>query len=334
MKKLYILFFINSLLILSTLFFAESITLIDMMGREIEVPTKIDRIVATYKPATQFIFALNAQEKLVGVDDGSFTEKLFIALYPKITELPKVGSKKNGINIETVASLHPDIVILFPHNQAEETAAILEKMNISTIIINPESLEEIRETNLLLGEVLGLQEKSNIIDQQFEYILNLLERTKSLPMEKRKVVYFANSELLDTVGKGMLQNDLIEWAGGINPVAESKSGFVKISPEQLIAWNPEVIVTSQLFQGDISALLNEKKYQGIKAFQNNEIYRFPSKLEPWDFPNPSSYLAMLWLAMKLYPDLFTDVDFIKIADDFYYTLYGLNYTDLLNLVEN
>jgi len=322
------------LLTFAHVIFANTLTVTDMAGREVTIPSNIERIVTTYKPATQFVFALNAQEMLVGVDNKSTKEKLFTLIYTDVESLIEVGSKREGVNIETIASLNPDLVILFPHNQAEFTAFKLETLGISTIIINPESLEEIRETNRLLGEILGLEDRAKNVDNQFDDILKLLEKAKNLPEDQKKVVYFANSQLLDTVGKNMMQTDIIKWAGGINPAAKSDVGFIKISPEQLIAWNPDVIVTSQTFQGDIEELYKEVKYQNVKAFKNKQIHRFPSILEPWDYPNPSSYLGMLWLATKIHPELFSDIDFDKVADEFYYTLYGVSYSELLSKTGN
>jgi len=333
MKRISSFFLILFLLTFTSVLLSETITVIDMAGRKVTVPSKIERIVTTYKPATQFVFALNAQKMLVGVDNTSTKEKLFTLIYPEVESLIEVGSKREGVNIETVASLNPDLVILFPHNQAEFTASKLETLGISTIIINPESLEEIRETNRLLGEVLGLEDRAKTVDDQFDNILKILEKAKNLPEDQKKVVYFANSQLLDTVGKNMMQTDIIEWAGGINPAAKSDAGFIKISPEQLIAWNPDFIVTSQKFQGDLDQLYKEVKYQNVKAFKNKQIYRFPSALEPWDYPNPSSYLGMLWLATKIHPDLFSDIDFDKVADEFYDTLYGVPYSELLFKIE-
>jgi len=327
-------FLLSFLLIFTSVLLANTITVTDMVGREVTVPSNIERIVTTYKPATQFVFALNAQEMLVGLDNTSNREKLFTFVYPDVASLTIVGSKRDGINIETVASLNPNLVILFPHNQAEFTASKLDTLGISTIIINPESLEEIRETNILLGKVLRLEDRAKIVDNQFDNILKLLEKTKNLPKNQKKVVYFANSQLLDTVGKNMMQTDMIEWAGGINPAAGSDAGFIKISPEQLIAWNPDIIVTSQNFRGEIEELYEEEKYQNVKAFKNRQIYRFPSILEPWDYPSPSSYLGMLWLATKIYPELFLDTDFDQIADEYYQTLYGTPYSELLSKIEN
>ncbi|RAO98540.1 ABC transporter substrate-binding protein [Petrotoga sp. 9PW.55.5.1] len=334
MKKYFLFFIFIILLMLTTLFSSDFVIVRDMIGREVKVPLNVERIITTYKPATQFVFALNEQDKLVGVDDGSSREKLFSYIYPEIKNLTPVGSKREGVNIETIASLHPDVVILFPHNEAELTASKLEQLGIASFVINPESLEQIRETNILLGKVLGLEEKARIVDEQFENILNILQRTKNLPNNQKKVIYFANSELLDTVGEGLLQNDMIELAGGINPAAMNKKGFVKISPEQLIVWNPDMVVTSQLYRGNIDDLLNDPKYRYVNAFKNKEVYRFPSELEPWDFPSPSSYLGMLWLAINAHPDLFTDIDYEQIVNDFYYTLYGISYNELLNKANN
>ena len=67
-----------------------------MAGREVTIPSNIERIVTTYKPATQFVFALNAQEMLAGVDNTSTREKLFTSIYPEVELLVEVGSKEKG----------------------------------------------------------------------------------------------------------------------------------------------------------------------------------------------------------------------------------------------
>lgn len=305
-------------------------TITDMVGREVKVPKKIERVVTTYKSATQFIFSLGAQEKLVAVDIGSPRQKLFIKLMPGIKELPTVGSKRHGLNLEEIISVKPDLVVLFPYKDGPVVAEKLAKQGIASIIIKPESLEEIRETNLLLGEVLGLKEKARKIDRQYERILDHVAGLTGIPENEKKVVYFANSELFDTVGKGMLQTSMIELSGGINPASETKSGFVRISGEQLIKWNPDIIIVSQFFQGNINNLKNKKEYQAIKAFSSGKIYRIPSELEPWDFPSPSSYLAVLWLADKIYPEKLAGFNLNTIIDEFYKTLYGRKYSQLVD----
>ena len=53
------------------------------------------------------------------------------------------------------------------------------------------------------------------------------------------------------------------------------------------------------------------------------MYVFPSKIEPWDYPTPSSALGMLWTVNNLYPEVYSSKDYEKAAKDFYKKFYGI-----------
>lgn len=300
----------------------------DMMGRRVELPDQIESVVTTYKSATQFMLSLNAEDKLSGVSAKTDKQKLFVELKPELADLPQVGSKRNGINIETTAEIDPDLVILYPHRDAAETAEKLEELGIGTIIINPESLELIKETTLLLGDILDREKQAESVIKAYDRIDKLSSKTAEIKEESKKKVYFANSKFTDSVGEDMMQTSLIENAGALNPAAELKSGFVSVSAENIVEWNPDLIVASQYFSGELEDITADPKYQSLKAVKNKEVYRFPSKLEPWDFPSPSSYIAQLWLAVKAYPEYYQDLDYQKEVNSFYNTLYGKSFEEL------
>ena len=306
---------------------AEKRTVIDMMGREVKVPENVERVITTYTPATQFVMALGADDRLVSGASGLPNQTIFTKINPKINELPNVGSKNKGVNIESIMELNPDLVIMFPHGDGIETADRLKELGIATLVINPESFSQIRETNQLLGKALNLEEKAKKVDDQYQKILEISKKIRKIPESERKKVYFANSELLDTVGENILQTDLIEKAGAINPAKKTKKGFINASSEELIKWNPDHIIVSQFYRKSLDKLKNEEKYQSISAFKNNKIHRVPSNLEPWDYPSPSSALIIPWLAKKVYPKKFADLSFEKIVNDFYEKLYGKTFQE-------
>ena len=300
----------------------------DMMGRKVMLPAQVERLVTTYKPATQFVLSLQAGDRLKAVPIQTENQKLFMKLNPELAELPQVGSRRNGVNIETIASVNPDLVILYPHRDAIDTAEMLEKQGIQSIIINPESLDKIRETTNLLAAILGQEEQGEKIIEAYDRIETLTAKSSQIKAEQKKQVYFANSELGSTVGADMMQTSLIENAGAVNPAAALKSGFLNISAERLIEWNPDLIVVSQFFNEDLEELSAEPRFQALKAFNNSAIYRFPSQLEPWDFPSPSSYIAQLWLAVKTYPEKYEDLDYKAEVELFYESLYNISFSDL------
>ncbi|ADQ15641.1 ABC transporter substrate-binding protein [Halanaerobium hydrogeniformans] len=301
---------------------------IDMMGRKVIISDQVERIVTTYKPATQFVLSLQAGDRLKAVPIQTEKQQLFMKLNPELAELPQVGSRRNGVNIETIVSVNPDLVILYPHRDSLDTAEKLELQGIQSIIINPESLTKIRETTNLLASILNKEEQGEKIINAYDRIETLTARSSQIKTEEKKQIYFANSELMSSVGADMMQTSLIENAGAVNPAADLKSGFLNISAERLIGWNPDLIIVSQFFNENLVEISGDPKFQSLKAFKNGDVYRFPSQLEPWDFPSPSSYIAQLWLAVKTYPEKYDDLDYEAEVEQFYKSLYEKSFSTL------
>ncbi|MGM0445797.1 MAG: ABC transporter substrate-binding protein [Bacillota bacterium] len=297
----------------------------DMAGREVKLPDQVNRVVTTYRTATQFVFALDVQDRLVAADISFDRISLFSKLYDG-EKLPSVGSKRNGLNLEQIIEVDPDLVILFPHNEGPEVAERLEEFGIASVIIIPESYEQIEQATKVLGQALGVEKRADLVISKYDEIKELVENTSEI--EEKKKVYFANSELFDTVGKNMLQTSMIEMAGGVNPAKEVKSGFIKTSLEELINWNPDYIVVSQYYSGTVEELKDRPELQELKVVKNDNVFRFPSQVEPWDFPSPSSYLGIIWLAEKLYPERFDDLNLQEVIEDYYNTLYNKSYQEL------
>ncbi|MDZ7673219.1 MAG: ABC transporter substrate-binding protein [Halanaerobiales bacterium] len=308
----------------STGIFAQRV-ITDMAGREVELPDEVNRVVTTYRTATQFVFALNVQDRLVASDRSFERISLFNKLYNG-EKLPNVGSKRNGLNLEQIIEVNPDLVILFPHNEGPDVAERLEEFGIASVIIIPESYKQIEQATEVLGQALGVEKRADLVISKYNEIIELVEKTSEI--EDKKKVYFANTALFDTIGENMLQTSMIEMAGGINPAKKVKSGFIKTSLEELINWNPDYIVVSQYYSGTVEELKNRPELQELKAIKNDNVFRFPSQVEPWDFPSPSSYLGIVWLAEKIYPERFDELNLQGVIDDYYNTLYNKSYQEL------
>lgn len=298
----------------------------DMIGREIQVPERAERIISSYRPATHFIFALGAQENLVVYESGRPSRALLEQIYPAIAELPSFSGTL--INLEEVMALDPDLVILSPHGDGPQMASRLKANGITAAVINPESYDSILDTVDLLGILLGREEKAAEIRKFGEAILQIANRTKDIPASDRKSVYFSSGNFLDTVGEGLLQTEMIYLAGGENIAAVGGSGFLQFSIEELLRFDPDIVFISQFFREDMEELKKDPRYSALKAFRENQIYQFPSSLEPWDFPTPAALLGVVWMAQTLHPELFFDLDLLEIVESFYELLYGKGYSQL------
>lgn len=309
---------------------ADTRTVTDQAGRKVEIPAEVNRIVTTWRPCTFLVFAVGGQEKLVGVDNGSTAAPFTVGVYPEIENVAKVGDKKSGINVEEVVAAKPDVVFVWAEASNDGIIEQLETQGIPTLVIIPESAEEMKEAAALLGEVLGCTEQADkVIGYYDDTIAMIKDRLKDVPESERKRVYLAGAHgILSSCGSDFYQHYLIEQAGGINVAAELKGGWQNVSPEQLVAWDPDVIIADPYCKESMDdALKMDPGLNALKAVKNNQLYSFP-KIGQWSFPIPQSAMGILWLSKTLYPEQFEDIDLEKEVNSYYEEFFGVTYTEL------
>jgi len=285
------------------------------------------RIVSTYHPANSLIFGLQAHDRLVGVSKWSDRVRLFRMISPEISGLPQVGSRQSGINIETVISLNPDLIIMPPSVTGKEESKRLQELGFETLILNLENLDDFFITLKILGEKLGKSEDAEKLIQHFDNILKIVDDTTKNVTDKPKCYYASQRDILTTCSAQLLQSIMIERAGGIN-VARGLMGEKRaITAEQLLLWDPDIIFISANSPETYGTIAANPVYSKLSAVKNGKVYKFPSELSPWDYPSIEVFPAILWLSMKIHPELYTDTDFQKILDNFYTSIYGKSFTD-------
>lgn len=303
-------------------------TVTDMAGRRVMINKAVNRIITTFKPASLCVVSLGLAPKLVGVDNSSRQDRLHLAVFPGIAGLEGVGTKTTGINVETLISLKPDLVILYSQKEGLLLADRLEAMNIASIVILPETFDTIKDSLRLIAVAAGDQEKIVDVGQAMDEVIDFVSRRVSgISGEDKKTGYFASAlGLFNTATGNMIVHEIFDKAGIKNVSGELTGYFQDISPEQLVKWNPDIMMLSNHLKPGEVRKLSERTMQEISAVSNKEIYRCPSNLAPWDFPSPLTVLAALWIAGKAYPDRFSDVDIVKRADDFHQKLFGKTMT--------
>ncbi len=129
--------------------------------------------------------------------------------------------------------------------------------------------------------------------------------------------------MLSTAGDAMYQSDMIRNAGGINAAAEiTDTYWAEISYEQLLAWNPEVIILAADAAYSVEDVLADEVLADCTAVKNGAVYRIPNAIESWDSPVPGSVLGSLWLASVLHGDVYPAAEYEAAVTEFYETFYG------------
>ena len=321
---------ISTLVLLSGPPARAAVTLTDMAGNTAVLKQPAQRIVTTFKPATLCLLSLGLADRLVGVDTPSKKGPLQLAVHPAIKDLPGVGRKAAGLNFETIVALKPDLVILYAQMDGPGTGKRLNAVGIPAITIVPETFATIQESLKLMARAAGCPERADAVAQAMDDLTDLVQnRLAALPEAQRKTAYFASSlGIFNTTTANMIQHEIMTLAGVTNVSAGLTGYFQDVSQEQLIRWNPDLILTSKyLSQGQLHYLDN-KALQRIKAVAGHQIYRCPASLAPWDFPSPLTVLAGLWLAQTAYPEYFADIDFSERVDVYHELLFGKSLTEM------
>jgi iron complex transport system substrate-binding protein len=308
---------------------------IDLKGRTVKVKRDIDRLIVSYQPALYFVLALDVQEKLVTSIDiqgrpiGEFT--LPSAVYPQIEILPEIKGGSGNLNIEQIAVYKPDLVLLYPNNSLK-TSKRLAEIDVPSIIIDPEDKEKFKQSITLLGEVLDAEEKATQLIRYYDTIVREIEQKinihygdKQFP---KKRVYYADTDILSTISGDMFQSQMISDAQGIN-LSQSLTGWKqRISYEELIKWKPDVIIISSFSKLSVDNVLSETRLGDIPAVRDNNVYKMPSKTDPWDFPVPNAIIGTYWLASVFYPEVFDNKIVREKINEFYKSIYG---DDVVNI---
>ena len=316
---------------------SSAIVVTDAMGRTVKFDTLPQRIVLAGKAFFMILDALylfpEAGQRVVGLPDTTQTKTDF---YPVIdpNRTGKTFFQGNDVGPEQIVPAQPDVVITKSVN-AGKLGKALEQVNIPVVYVDLETPEQYTRDIAILGQLLGNPERAQKIDAYYKaQVDRVSSRGKNLQdADKPKVLLLQSAEKSGTVAFSIapaewMQTILVERAGGkaIWKEASDKGGWTIVNLEQIAAWNPDLVFIVN-YSGNskdvIAKLKADPKWQSLKAVKAGTLYGFPGDFYTWDQPDPRWGLGLTWLATKIHPALFSDVNINQEINQFY-ALYGLD----------
>lgn len=284
-------------------------TIVDMSGQILTVPEKITKLYATSPPSTYILYTIDPS-LIIGLnfDHSRGHNESSNILDSHFTSLPIIGGLQGGassINRETLLSLHPHAVISWNTDAASGFAAsLIQSSGIPTINVNLEDIPDVPKAYRFLGELLEKQART---EKLATYVEDVIATTKTLvehQKEKQPIVYYAQGTdgLLTECDKSS-HYLAIKLAGGINPhICEPSSGkgMEKITLEQVILYNPEIIIVQE--KEFFNSVKNDPRWRFITAVKTNRIYLVPKVPFNWIDRPPSfmRFLGLQWLTHLFY----------------------------------
>lgn len=311
----------------------------DELG-QITVPAESKRIATTAPAYTTAVLLLGGADKLVALEDNYGKNEWIKGKYPQLANLPVVFSG-NEVNMEELTKQDPDLVI-YASRYGENNLKQLQDLGIATVSSPKGSdkqgnkIDQLRARQVYLGEVIGgvQLDKAKKYSEEYLAIRSEIEaKTASIPETERPTVVQLSGagDSLQANNGSAIGQELITLAGGVNAGAgatgESKgpSGQTKIDPEQLLSWNPELLLVDSTKIRD--SIKSDPVLSGLKAVQNNNIIVIPNGAMAWAYNGPEEYLNMYFFAKAVHPELFKDVDMEARTKAFYKEYFGFDLTD-------
>lgn len=227
------------------------------------VDHKHQRIIALSPHSVELLFLLGAGDRIIATT--SFSD------YPEEAKAIPVIGGYNGIQIEKVLSLKPDLIIAWEGGNKLDDISQMERLGLNVYRSHTEVLTEIADEILRMGELTGLKEKAAVEADKF---ISGLAALKAKYMNRAPVRFFYQlwNEPLRAMAAESWINEMLVGCGGENIFDESIGDYPQVSIENVISSMPEAIIIPShhghgLGEGDFW-----QKWPEIPAVKNNRVF--------------------------------------------------------------
>ena len=319
---------------------AQDIPVTDTLGREVMIPQAPERILlGFYFEDFYAVGGADAYDRVVAISKDTWAGwrnlqwKTYAAAIPRLEELADVGEVDSGtFSLEAVVAAKPDLAILaaWQYKALGEVADRIEAAGIPVVVLdyNAQTVEKHVQSTQLFGQIMGAEERAKTLaDEYASQIAKIEERLAAMPKGKAPKVYVElarkGKDTVDNSYSGTQWGSVINQVGAINIADGQISNWGKLSPEYLLAQNPQAIllagsgwsgrdeavimgpnVDSALTHERMKAYLGRPGWDGLDAVKNGKVFGI------YHGGNRTLYdFAFLqFVAKGLYPDAFADVD--------------------------
>lgn len=307
----------------------------DSAGRTVTVPAEITSI-AVSGPLSQAYLLPLAGDMLVGVSNG-FADSAALYLPDYVTRLPELGQLYGGkgeMDLEALLAAAPDVVIDVGEAKktiVEDLDSLTEQTGIPFLHIDA-TVATAPDAYRMLGSLLGREEKAEELaswcESTYSRAAAMMEQVDA-DGARRTLLYCLGDKGVNVLAEGSFHAETVNLMGEnlaqLEQVVSSGSGN-EVDLEQILAWNPEVVLFAPDSCYDEVADLPE--WQSLEAISAGRYYETPSGPYGWLSSPPSvqRYLGTLWLGSLLYPE-YADYDLQEEVTAYYKLFYGCNLTD-------
>ena len=322
---------------------AETFTVVDHLGNKVEVPKKIERVAvaAIYPfPSVMAVF-LGSAKKIVGMSPFSMTAAragLLGEIFPEILDAKTDFTAGTDLNIEELLKLKPDVVFYYAGNA--KWTAMLQNAGIPAVAVASNNwdcdvMRTYDEWIALLSKVFPDNAKAKPVSEYskkaYEDIHKKVGKLKDSERKKILFLFQYDDQKIITSGKTFFGQSWCDVVGAKNAAEEIQVANAKITMEQIYQWDPDIIFITNFTPAMPDDLYNNKiaghNWSNVSAVKNRAVYKMPLGSYRSFTPGADTPVTMKWMAQKVYPKQFSDINIEKEVKDYYGRLYGVKLTD-------
>lgn len=253
------------------------------------------RIVSLSPAMTELLYELGLGESLVGVSES--------CNYPEAAKtLPRVGGL-GTTNMEALLSLHPTLVATTDF-ETDDTMRALQSSGVQVIEGHIATVPQMFDAFARVGQATGRSHQAQaLIDKMRTQLQSTARRFEQLPPERRPRVYLEIwHDPVTTAGRSSFLDDVVQHAGGVNVANGIAQAYPTISPEQVVAWNPQVIILcAGSTRGQGQQLMESRLgWEKVEAVQRHRVVD-DLDLDTLIRPGPRLADGIAQLTQQLYP---------------------------------
>ncbi len=274
---------------------SQALTVVDQTGHTVTMPAAPRRIVSLVPGVTEILFAIGAQDAIVGVTD-------FCDYPPDARRKARVGDML-APNLETLVSLKPDLVVATRSGNREETFDQLKRLGLLVYLVDePPSIAGVLRLVGGLGQLTGRQAAAAAVVAGVERRIASV-RQRVAGRSRPRVLYVLWPEPLIVPGRGSLISELIASAGGESVTADQAQGYPRMSLEAAVGRAPEVIILARHGAGTGPAAREQwQRLESLPAIRSGRLYAADGDLLHRYGPRVADGLELL--ARLIHPEAF------------------------------
>lgn len=285
---------------------ASELVVTDQRGVRVTLNQPARRIVAIVFPAAAMLMAVDSgPEHIVGVHDAAaaaIKQGILGEIFPKAKRIPSgVADQDFTPNVESVVALDPDVVVQWGDRGSGITAP-LQDAGLNVVGLKYGTQSDLEAWLGIFGTMLGKRRRAQQMVEAMHAALADIRRSAPKTGGRPKVLYFNHLQGgLQVGGKATYNDFYIKLVGGINP-AERVNGLGMVDTEQVIAWDPDIILLGNFDDTVPKDIFDRADWKGLSAVRSRRVYKVPLGGYRWDPPNQESILMWRWLSMIAHPN--------------------------------